>query len=52
MTMVSIHVTHDGGSTWERIAVEGLPEWTLITGIEVSPQDSKDSLCDRYARTC
>ena len=35
-----IHVTRDGGSTWDRIAVVGLPEWTRITSIEVSPDDS------------
>jgi photosystem II stability/assembly factor-like uncharacterized protein len=36
-----IHVTHDGGSTWQRVTVEGMPEWTRITGIEVDPNDPK-----------
>jgi photosystem II stability/assembly factor-like uncharacterized protein len=36
-----VHVTRDGGSTWNRVTVQGLPEWTRITGIEIDPNDSK-----------
>ncbi len=36
-----VQVTRDGGSTWTRVTVQGLPEWTRITGIEVDANDSK-----------
>lgn len=36
-----LHVTRDGGSTWTRVTVQGLPEWTRITGIEIDANDSK-----------
>jgi photosystem II stability/assembly factor-like uncharacterized protein len=32
-----VHVSRDGGGQWERVAPEGLPEWSLISIIEPSP---------------
>jgi photosystem II stability/assembly factor-like uncharacterized protein len=32
-----IHITRDGGATWLPITPPDLPEWALISGIELSP---------------
>ena len=34
-----IHLSRDGGQTWDNITPNELPEWTLISMIEVSPHD-------------
>jgi photosystem II stability/assembly factor-like uncharacterized protein len=34
-----IHVSRDGGQTWEDVTPHQLPEWTLISIIEASPHD-------------
>ena len=34
-----IHVSRDGGDTWDNVTPGGLPEWTLISTIDVSPHD-------------
>lgn len=35
-----IHITHDGGDTWENINPPDLPDWSLISIIEPSPHDA------------
>ena len=35
----SIHLSRDGGKSWQEVAPTGLPEWTTISTIEVSPHD-------------
>ncbi|HYT81881.1 MAG TPA: glycosyl hydrolase [Gemmatimonadales bacterium] len=34
-----VQVTRDGGKTWSNVTPRELPEWALISIIEVSPQD-------------
>ena len=34
-----VHLSRDGGVTWDAVTPDGLPEWTLICMIEVSPHD-------------
>ena len=34
-----VHVSKDGGRTWENVTPPDLPEWALISIIEVSPHD-------------
>lgn len=34
-----IHLSRDGGQTWNNVTPPELPEWTLISMIEVSPHD-------------
>jgi hypothetical protein len=34
-----IHLSKDGGQTWDNVTPQELPEWTLISMIEVSPHD-------------
>lgn len=34
-----IHLSQDGGKTWENITPKDLPEWTMICMIELSPHD-------------
>jgi photosystem II stability/assembly factor-like uncharacterized protein len=34
-----IHLSRNGGQTWENVTPPDLPEWTLISMIEVSPHD-------------
>jgi photosystem II stability/assembly factor-like uncharacterized protein len=34
-----VHITKDGGKTWENITPKGLPEWTMINSIEPSNFD-------------
>ena len=35
-----VHLSLDGGTTWENVTPADLPEWTLISMIEVSPHDA------------
>ncbi len=35
-----VHLSHDGGTTWENITPKDLPEWALISVIEPSPHDA------------
>lgn len=35
-----VHLSRDGGRTWHNITPPDLPEWTLISMIEVSPHDA------------
>lgn len=32
-----VHVTKDGGKTWDNVTPAGLPEWTMINSIDVDP---------------
>jgi photosystem II stability/assembly factor-like uncharacterized protein len=34
-----VHLTRDGGKTWDNVSPKDLPEWTTIATIEVSPHD-------------
>ena len=34
-----IHVTQDGGKTWENVTPKGMPEWMMINSIEPSAFD-------------
>jgi len=34
-----IHISRNGGQTWENVTPRELPEWSLISIIEVSPHD-------------
>ena len=34
-----IHLSKDGGATWQDVSPQGLPEWTCISTIEASPHD-------------
>lgn len=34
-----IHISRDGGATWQNVTPPDLPEWTMISGIEPSPYD-------------
>ena len=34
-----VHVTQDGGQTWTNVTPRNLPEWALISIIDVSPHD-------------
>jgi photosystem II stability/assembly factor-like uncharacterized protein len=34
-----IHVSRDGGHRWDNVTPPGLPEWTLVSIIDVSPHD-------------
>ncbi|MHB8647575.1 MAG: WD40/YVTN/BNR-like repeat-containing protein [Thermomicrobiales bacterium] len=35
-----VHITRDGGTTWENVTPKDLPEWSLISVIEASPHDA------------
>src|SRR6185437_3601945 len=35
-----VHLSHDGGQTWEDITPRELPEWALVSMIELSPHDA------------
>ena len=35
-----VHVSRNGGETWENVTPQDLPEWTRIDMIEVSPHDA------------
>jgi photosystem II stability/assembly factor-like uncharacterized protein len=34
-----VHLSRDGGQSWEQVTPAGLPEWSLISIIEPSPHD-------------
>ena len=34
-----VHVTRDGGKTWQNVTPKGIPEWIQINAIEASPRD-------------
>ena len=34
-----VHISRDGGESWENVTPVELPEWSLITTIEISPHD-------------
>jgi photosystem II stability/assembly factor-like uncharacterized protein len=34
-----VHITRNGGSTWENVTPRGIPEWIRINAIDVSPHD-------------
>ena len=34
-----VHISHDGGKTWDNVTPEDIPEWTRIDVIEVSPHE-------------
>jgi len=34
-----VHVSRDGSKTWQNVTPEGMPDWALVSGIEVSPHD-------------
>ncbi|MEK6610998.1 MAG: glycosyl hydrolase, partial [Gemmatimonadota bacterium] len=35
-----VHVTRDGGASWQNVTPQGLPEWAMISLIEASPHDA------------
>ena len=35
----NVQTSKDNGTTWENVGPKDLPEWTTITGIDVSPHD-------------
>jgi photosystem II stability/assembly factor-like uncharacterized protein len=35
-----IHVSQDGGATWQNVTPDGLPEWSLISIIDPSPYEA------------
>ena len=39
-TMAWLHLSRDGGGAWQEITPPDLPEWTMITCIELSPFDA------------
>jgi photosystem II stability/assembly factor-like uncharacterized protein len=36
-----LHVSRDAGASWQNVTPSGMPEWTMITSIEVSPHDQR-----------
>jgi photosystem II stability/assembly factor-like uncharacterized protein len=41
-----VHLSRDGGSHWSDVTPADLPEWSLVTSIEVSPHDRSSAyLC-------
>jgi len=38
-----VHLTKDGGKTWENLTPKGLPEWAMINSIE--PSNFKEGTC-------
>ena len=34
-----VHISRDGGATWDNVTPEDLPEWSLVCMIEQSPHD-------------
>jgi photosystem II stability/assembly factor-like uncharacterized protein len=34
-----VHLTRDGGKTWQNVTPAGMPEWIRVNAIEVSPHD-------------
>lgn len=32
-----LHITRDAGKNWEKLAVPGLPEWTMINSVDFDP---------------
>jgi len=36
-----IHITRDNAKTWTNVTPPDLPQWTMISGIELSPFDAK-----------
>ncbi len=34
-----VHISRDGGKSWQNVTPQGLPEWSLISMIEPSPHD-------------
>ena len=45
-----VHISRNGGESWDPITPEGLPEWTMISMIEPSPHDPATAYmsCTRY----
>jgi photosystem II stability/assembly factor-like uncharacterized protein len=35
-----VHITRDGGAHWTNVTPKGMPEWSLVSMIEASPQDA------------
>ncbi len=34
-----LHITRDGGKNWTKLAVAGMPEWTMINRVEFTPHE-------------
>ncbi len=34
-----LHITRDGGKNWTKLAVAGMPEWTMINIVEFTPHE-------------
>jgi photosystem II stability/assembly factor-like uncharacterized protein len=34
-----VHITRDGGGTWQNVTPKGFPEWIQVNSIELSPHD-------------
>jgi photosystem II stability/assembly factor-like uncharacterized protein len=35
-----VHITRNGGKSWDNVTPKGLPEWSLLSLIEASPHDA------------
>ncbi len=47
-----VHLTRDGGANWTNITPPDMLEWTMVTGIELSPfEDGKAYLCGTRYKT-
>ena len=42
-----IHITRNGGGSWQNVTPPGMPEWSMISLIDPSPHDAGDGLCGR-----
>src|SRR3712207_8655238 len=45
-----IHLSRDGGQTWDNVTPPELPEWTLISMIEASPHRSEEHTSELQSR--
>ncbi len=34
-----LHITRDGGKSWTKLSVAGMPEWTMINSVEFTPHE-------------
>ena len=39
-----VHLTRDGGKSWQNVTPKGLPEWAQVNSIEASPHDAASAL--------
>lgn len=47
-----VHLTRNGGAEWENISPRDMPEWTMVSGIELSPFEAgKAYVCGTRYKT-